>query len=101
LKKFAIIVAGGEGLRLGSSIPKQFLPVKGRPLLFHTLEKFENIADEIILVLPESHQAYWAELCKLNSFITSVKIVSGGSTRSESGCKWIESSFWRWSCSRA
>ena len=55
MKKFAVIVGGGKGIRLGSEIPKQFLLLNGKPVLFHTIEKFVGIADEIILVLPESH----------------------------------------------
>lgn len=38
MKKYVIIVAGGKGLRMGSDLPKQFLPVGGKPVLMHTLE---------------------------------------------------------------
>jgi 2-C-methyl-D-erythritol 4-phosphate cytidylyltransferase len=63
---YVIIVAGGKGLRMGSDIPKQFLPIGGRPVLMRTLERFrEYSADlQIILVLPEAQQDYWKELCK-------------------------------------
>ncbi len=84
LKRYAIIVAGGQGLRFGSAVPKQFLPVNGRPILFYTLEKFHGIADEIILVLPESHQHYWKELCLNESFQIPVTVISGGESRSQS-----------------
>ena len=49
----AIIVAAGSGTRFGSEIPKQFLEINGKPLLIHTLEKFEQCdsIDAIILVL--------------------------------------------------
>ena len=76
--------AGGQGLRLGGEIPKQFLPVKGRPLLFYTLEKFQGIADEIILVLPESHMDFWKELCRSANFESGAKLVEGGESRSQS-----------------
>ena len=58
---YVIIVAGGKGLRMGSDIPKQFLPIGGKPVLMRTLERFrEYSADlQIILVLPEAQQAYW------------------------------------------
>ena len=61
---YIIIVAGGKGLRMGSDIPKQFLPIGGKPVLMRTLERFrEYSADlQIILVLPEAQQAYWQEL---------------------------------------
>ena len=57
---YVIIVAGGKGLRMGSDIPKQFLPIGGKPVLMRTLERFrEYDADlQIILVLPEAQQAY-------------------------------------------
>ena len=63
---YVIIVAGGKGLRMGSDIPKQFLPIGGKPVLMRTLERFrEYSADmQIILVLPEAQQNYWKELCK-------------------------------------
>jgi 2-C-methyl-D-erythritol 4-phosphate cytidylyltransferase len=84
LKRYAIIVAGGQGLRLGAETPKQFLPVKGRPLLFYTLEKFQGIADEIILVLPGSHMDFWKELCRSANFESGAKLVEGGESRSQS-----------------
>ena len=40
LPKYAIIVAGGKGLRMGGEIPKQFRPISGHPVLMHTLEAF-------------------------------------------------------------
>ena len=63
---YVIIVAGGKGLRMGSDIPKQFLPIGGKPVLMRTLERFrEYDADlQIILVLPEAQQAYWHQLCE-------------------------------------
>nr|MBP7293693.1 2-C-methyl-D-erythritol 4-phosphate cytidylyltransferase [Bacteroides sp.]MBP9720289.1 2-C-methyl-D-erythritol 4-phosphate cytidylyltransferase [Bacteroides sp.] len=52
MKKYVLIVAGGKGLRMGGEQPKQFLPLKGRPVLMHTLEQFyrSDVAMEIILV---------------------------------------------------
>ena len=50
MKKVALIVAGGKGFRMNSDIPKQFLLLKGTPVLMYTLEKFSAL-DEIILVL--------------------------------------------------
>ena len=63
---YVIIVAGGKGLRMGSDVPKQFLPIGGKPVLMRTIERFrEYSADmQIILVLPEAQQNYWKELCK-------------------------------------
>ena len=69
-KEFIIIVAGGKGLRMGTDVPKQFLPIGGRPVLMRTIERFrEYSADlQIILVLPEAQQQYWRELCQQYDF---------------------------------
>mgnify|MGYP002333334384 CR=1 FL=1 len=42
MKKYVIIVAGGKGLRMGSELPKQFLPIGGKPVLMRTLEAFRK-----------------------------------------------------------
>ena len=67
---YVIIVAGGKGLRMGSDIPKQFLPIGGKPVLMRTLERFREYSDDlqIILVLPEAQQDYWQELCQKYHF---------------------------------
>ena len=64
--KYAIIVAGGKGLRMGADIPKQFLPVGGKPVLMHTISRFHAYDKDlkVILVLPKTQQAYWQELCE-------------------------------------
>lgn len=83
MKKYAVIVAGGKGVRMGSDIPKQFLPVGGRPVLMRTLEAFYLYDKEVelILVLPVSQQAYWAELCRTYSFSIPHTVADGGETR--------------------
>lgn len=83
IKKFAIIVAGGKGLRMGGDIPKQFRLISGRPVLMHTLEAFYkyDTDTELILVLPEDHQTYWKELCTQYRFPVKHRIVTGGETR--------------------
>ncbi len=77
---YIIIVAGGKGLRMGSDIPKQFLPIGGKPVLMRTLERFREYSAElqIILVLPEAQQAYWRELCKLYNFPLPLEGAEGG-----------------------
>ena len=69
-KDYAIIVAGGKGLRMGGDIPKQFLPIGGIPVLMRTLNRFwEYDADlQIILVLPKEQQPYWHSLCEQYAF---------------------------------
>ncbi len=85
-KDYIIIVAGGKGQRMGSSLPKQFLLLCGKPVLMHTIEAFHSYSTslEIILVLPEEQQTHWKELCEEYGFTTPHTVVSGGSTRFES-----------------
>ena len=80
---YVIIVAGGKGLRMGSDIPKQFLPIGGKPVLMRTIERFREYSDDlqIILVLPEAQQDYWRELCKEYHFVVSYQLANGGQTR--------------------
>lgn len=86
MKKFAIIVAGGSGSRMGSEIPKQFLEIHGKPILMHTIQVFCDFDPEIevILVLPEAQQVFWSNLCLSHSFSVSHRIASGGETRFQS-----------------
>lgn len=83
MNKHVIIVAGGKGLRMGGNIPKQFLPVGGKPVLMRTIEAFYSFdpSIHIILVLPVSQQAYWKELCETYRFTLSHEIADGGETR--------------------
>ena len=83
MKKHIIIVAGGKGLRMGGEIPKQFLPICGKPVLMRTLEAFHayDSAIHIILVLPVSQQAYWKELCVEYHFTLPHDVADGGETR--------------------
>ena len=82
-KDYVIIVAGGKGLRMGSDIPKQFLPIGGKPVLMRTLERFRAYSEElqIILVLPEAQQDYWQELCNNYDFQVDFLLANGGQTR--------------------
>jgi 2-C-methyl-D-erythritol 4-phosphate cytidylyltransferase len=80
---YIIIVAGGKGLRMGTDIPKQFLPIGGKPVLMRTLERFrEYSADlQIILVLPKAQQDYWQKLCQEYDFKVEYQMTDGGETR--------------------
>lgn len=81
--RYALIVAGGKGLRMGSDLPKQFLPIGGKPVLMHTLEAFWRYDSEmrIILVLPQEQQAYWRQLCSEYHFAVVHEVADGGGTR--------------------
>lgn len=80
---YAIIVAGGKGLRMGGDVPKQFLPIAGKPVLMRTLERFHAYSPQlgIILVLPQAQQGYWQELCEQYHFTLPHRIATGGETR--------------------
>jgi 2-C-methyl-D-erythritol 4-phosphate cytidylyltransferase len=80
---YVIIVAGGKGLRMGSDIPKQFLPIGGKPVLMRTLERFRAYSADlqIILVLPEAQQDYWRQLCEEYHFDVEYQLANGGQIR--------------------
>ncbi len=83
MRKYAVIVAGGKGLRMNADIPKQFLCINNLPILMHTLTSFYNFDEtiKIILVLPKSQFAYWQELCEKYEFKIPHTLVQGGETR--------------------
>lgn len=83
---YVVIVAGGQGTRMGTAVPKQFLDLDGRPVLYHTINSFARALPEahIVLVLPE-HQISYAQMV-LQAFPERIDlaIVAGGVTRFES-----------------
>ena len=83
MKQSVIIVAGGKGLRMGSDLPKQFLPVGGKPVLMRTLEAFRKYDAmlQIILVLPREQQDFWKQLCEEHHFSVEHLVADGGETR--------------------
>jgi 2-C-methyl-D-erythritol 4-phosphate cytidylyltransferase len=81
MEKYVLIVAGGEGSRLPSGMPKQFIELNNLPLLMHTFRAFSFLDASIVLVLPENGISLWEELCQKHSFSISHKVVSGGPER--------------------
>ncbi len=83
MNKYAVIVAGGKGQRMGSVVPKQFLPIGGVPVLMRTLRAFyaHDATIALILVLPDAQQAYWQSLCEEYKFNVPHRVVCGGETR--------------------
>lgn len=86
MRKYVLIVAGGKGLRMGGDLPKQFIPLEGKPVLMHTLEAFHrwDALAELVLVLPEDHQSYWNMLCREIGCKVPHRIANGGETRFQS-----------------
>jgi 2-C-methyl-D-erythritol 4-phosphate cytidylyltransferase len=83
MKKYAIIVAGGTGTRMGRAIPKQFLLLHDRPVLYYTLRAFLEAYDdlEIILVLPEEYSDMGKEIIDAYFDYTRIQVTFGGETR--------------------
>ncbi|HSN59559.1 MAG TPA: 2-C-methyl-D-erythritol 4-phosphate cytidylyltransferase [Ferruginibacter sp.] len=83
MNKYAVIVAGGSGSRMNSTVPKQFLLVKNKPVLYYTLDTFLKAYDDlkIILVLPEEYVATGQEIIDAWFDYKRIKITVGGRTR--------------------
>lgn len=83
MKKYAVIVAGGSGKRMGNIIPKQFLLLKGKPVLWYTLDTFLRAYNDIhiILVLPDQHIQKGKAIIESFKEEGRVKIIAGGDTR--------------------
>lgn len=82
MKKYAIIVAGGSGIRMGGDLPKQFQSLKGKPVLWYTIKAFTEAYDdiEIILVLPQQYIEKGKEL--VSDFPSHIiQLTAGGPTR--------------------
>jgi 2-C-methyl-D-erythritol 4-phosphate cytidylyltransferase len=80
---YVIIVAGGRGTRMNNAIPKQFIELKGKPVLMHTIEKFTSAIPEIniIIVLAKQLNDEWKLLCEKHNFTTPHILTDGGETR--------------------
>ena len=86
MNKYAIIVAGGTGTRMGTSLPKQFLLLKNKPVLYYTLKIFLEAYDDlkIILVLPVEYTNRGQEIIDAYFDKRRIKITAGGDTRFQS-----------------
>ncbi|MCB0515341.1 MAG: 2-C-methyl-D-erythritol 4-phosphate cytidylyltransferase [Chitinophagales bacterium] len=83
--RYAIIVAGGSGTRIGSALPKQFLNVQNKPIIVHTLEKFIAASPEIqcIIALPEAYFSLWENISQQYN-LQHIPYCKGGKSRFES-----------------
>ena len=83
MKKYAVIVAGGSGSRMGASRPKQFLLLNGNPVLWYTIETFLTTYDDmkIVLVLPPGFLEEGQQIVHTTFAPSRVEIVAGGETR--------------------
>jgi 2-C-methyl-D-erythritol 4-phosphate cytidylyltransferase len=95
VKKNAIIVAGGTGTRMGANLPKQFMLLKGKPVIYYSIKTFLDAYDdlEIILVLPAEYIGTGNEIVKGYFDKKRIQITTGGNTRFHSvknGLKLVE-----------
>lgn len=82
--RFAILVAGGSGTRMGAGRPKQFLELLGEPVLLHTLRRFaapELRVARLVVVLPADQVMAWQELCAQYPGVPAHELTTGGATR--------------------
>lgn len=83
MKKIAVIVAGGNGNRMNNAVPKQFLLLRGKPVLYYTINSFLQAYDDlqIVLVLPEEFVAAGQEIIDAFFDYNRIQITTGGRTR--------------------
>jgi 2-C-methyl-D-erythritol 4-phosphate cytidylyltransferase len=82
--RYAILVAGGSGLRMGADRPKQFLLLRGEPVLLHTLRRFAEPAlgiAQLVVVLPADQIAFWQQLCAEHHVAIPHMLAAGGASR--------------------
>lgn len=86
MKKYAIIVAGGTGTRMGGNLPKQFMLLKGKPVLYYALQTFLEAYEDlqVILVLPVEYTDMGQEIIDAFFDKERVRITAGGDTRFQS-----------------
>lgn len=86
----AIVLAGGKGKRMGSEIPKQFLNIEGKPVIYHALKAFQDseVIDEIIVVSSKDYYEYFKTNVSSGGIFSDItkikKIVIGGAERYDS-----------------
>jgi len=83
MKDYVILTAGGKGSRMKSDLPKQFIELKRKPILIHTLERFFNYDNNLnfIITLPEIYISYWKKLCDEFEVKIDHQVIRGGETR--------------------
>lgn len=83
MNKYAVIVAGGSGSRMGGELPKQFQLIDGKPVLYYSIDAFLKAYDDlqIILVLPELHLQLGQEIVDAFFDHHRVSLTVGGRTR--------------------
>jgi 2-C-methyl-D-erythritol 4-phosphate cytidylyltransferase len=93
MKKYAVIVAGGMGVRMGAAVPKQFLLLGERPVLWYTLDVFLRAFDDvrIVLVVPAGNREMASGMVGGMAAAGRIELVDGGDTRFHSVRNGLES----------
>jgi 2-C-methyl-D-erythritol 4-phosphate cytidylyltransferase len=83
MKKYAVIVAGGTGSRMGAAVPKQFLLLQGRPVLWYSIQPFLAAYTDlsVIVVVPAAHREAAEAVVRMTEAPQRVRLVEGGETR--------------------
>ena len=86
MNKAVIIVAAGSGSRMGGELPKQYLQLRGKPLIIHTLERFHRFDPEmnVVVVLAPSHKELWEQMTASYEIARGLTLAQGGTTRYDS-----------------
>jgi 2-C-methyl-D-erythritol 4-phosphate cytidylyltransferase len=86
MNRAVIIVAAGSGSRMGGELPKQYLKLREKPLIIHTLERFQNFDPEmkVVVVLALAHRELWEDIAKSYEIAGGLTIVMGGAKRYDS-----------------
>ena len=87
-KTAAVILAGGSGARMGSTTPKQFMPIAGKPLIWYAINAFsESFVDRIVVVCRQGEEeSFRREIVDRYGFDKVISVAGGGSARYESVC---------------
>lgn len=92
MKKSVLILGAGSGTRMNNKLPKQYILIKDKPIIFHTIEKFGHF-DEIVVVINKNHISLFEKYLNDNRHKNKIKLVFGGKTRIESvrkGLKYVD-----------
>jgi 2-C-methyl-D-erythritol 4-phosphate cytidylyltransferase len=86
MKKVAVIVAAGSGSRMGREIPKQFLEIAGKPILYHTVDTFlSSFTDmQVVLVIARKYMSWGSDIARAFNEPSRISIVEGGASRFQS-----------------
>jgi 2-C-methyl-D-erythritol 4-phosphate cytidylyltransferase len=86
LRNVAVVLAGGTGTRMGRSLPKQLIPLAGRPILEHSIAAMQRspVVDEIVVVMTPGHLDLVSEIVARGGYEKVSQVVPGGTTRNDS-----------------